>query len=242
MGKVVYFISDVHLGLENPEKEAKKENLLVGFLNHIKGKAEKLYILGDLFDYWFEYREVIQKGNFRTLNALWELSRSGTEIQYFIGNHDFLHRDFFEKEIGIILRPEPITETIHGKKFFLGHGDGFVKNDYGYLVLKAILRNKFIQSIYSLIHPDLGIYIAKSTSKKSREYTAAKDYGEIDGLCEASEDIIRKGADYVIFGHTHMRMFKKFENGYYINLGTWLGEGPCYGVFENNKFEIIDWG
>lgn len=240
MKDTYYFISDLHLGLLTPEIEKKKERSLVRLLNSIESDAKELFILGDLFDYWFEYRRVYQKGFFRTLTALSDLAESGTEIHYLVGNHDFLHRDFFEKEIGVKIYGNPITPEIENKKFFLGHGDGLVKNDLGYKILKKILRNKFLQKLYSLLHPDLGIWLASSTSKTSRNYTKEKDYGEGDGLFETAKIKIDAGFDYVLFGHAHQRVFKEYKHGYYINLGTWLDK-PCYGKFKDNKFEILDW-
>lgn len=240
MTKNYYFISDLHLGLESPEREKFKEKTLEDFLTSIKGDCEKLYILGDLFDYWFEYKRVFQKGYFRTFTALQNLIESGTDIHYLIGNHDFLHRDFFEKEIGCSVYEEEISVDIDEKKFFLGHGDGLVANDTGYKILKKILRNKFIQKLYSILHPDFGIWLASFTSKTSRDYTDKKNYGEIDGLFEAAKLKIDEGFDYVIFGHSHNLNQLEYKNGTYINLGSWLDK-PKIGKFSNNKFEIIDW-
>lgn len=195
--------------------------------------------MGDLFDYWFEYKKVIQKGFYRTFSALSDLSDSGVEIHYFIGNHDFLHNDFFKNYIGVIVHEENYSVVLEEQKFYLGHGDGLVKNDYGYLILKKIFRNRFVQKLYALIHPDLGISIASSTSKKSRDYASAKSYGEIDGVFDAAKKKIDEGYDYVIFGHTHKRSLEKYNNGLYVNLGTWLTD-PGYGIFNDGKFEIID--
>ncbi|MBL1212805.1 MAG: UDP-2,3-diacylglucosamine diphosphatase [Ignavibacteriae bacterium] len=240
MNEKIFFISDIHFGLLSREEEIKRERLFVRFLQFAGKEAKALYILGDLFDYWFEYNRVIQKGFFRTLTAMQDLAEQGVEIHYLIGNHDFLHKDFFEKEIGAVLYKDPISVELNGKKFFLGHGDGLVKNDLGYKILKKVLRSKITQKLYSLLHPDLGIWLASSTSKSSRDYTGKKNYGEIDGLFEAAAEKIDEGYDYVLFGHSHNRKFKKYKNGIYINLGTWL-EQPCYGKFEGSSFEIIDW-
>lgn len=236
---IYLFISDIHLGLHSKEIEKRKERLLVQFLNSTAVHCKELFIVGDLFDYWFEYKRVYQKGFFRTLTALQDLSEKGIKIHYFIGNHDFLHRDFFTHEIGVKMYENPLNVILHGKKFFIGHGDGLVKNDYGYLILKKVMRNKGIQKLYSLIHPDLGIGLASFSSKNSRNYTAKKDYGEVDGLFEAAKIRIDKGFDYVIFGHLHKRIFKNYKNGYYINLGSWL-DNPCYGIFKENNFEVVD--
>lgn len=239
MDKTYFFISDLHLGLQSKEEERTKENLLVKFLQFAKDNCDELFIVGDLFDYWFEYKRVYQKGNFRTLAALQDLTEKGIKVHYFIGNHDFFHKDFFEKEIGVQLYHDAENFILNGKKFFIGHGDGLVKNDLGYNILKKILRNRFIQWLYGLIHPDLGVAIASRTSKSSRDYTAKKDYGEEDGLFEAAKLFIDQGNDYVLFGHLHKRCFYNYKQGIYVNLGSWI-DNPCYGKF-TEKFEIIDW-
>ncbi|MGE5500040.1 MAG: UDP-2,3-diacylglucosamine diphosphatase [Syntrophothermus sp.] len=235
-----HFISDIHLGLNSREKEKAKERLLVKYLEFAKSEARELYILGDLFDYWFEYGKVYQKGFYRTLTALEDLVESGTKVHYIIGNHDFLHRDFFGTEIGVSLYELPIEANLEGKKFYLAHGDGMVKNDIGYLILKSVLRNKFIQRLYSLLHPDIGVSIASRTSRKSRDFTSKKDYGTGDGLFEAAQGKIEKGFDYVILGHSHRRAIENYRGGTYVNLGTWLTQ-PCYGEFREGQFRLVDW-
>ncbi len=235
-----YFVSDLHFGLLSHEEEKERELKFVEFLYSIQDSAKELYILGDLFDYWFEYKKVMQKGYFRTFTALNDLVRSGTKIHYLIGNHDFMHRDFFEKEVGVQLYQGDINTEIDNKNFYLAHGDGLVKNDYGYLILKKVFRSKIAQNLYSLIHPNLGIKIAKGTSKTSRDYTGNKNYGEEDGLFEFSKGKIDSGFDFVILGHTHQKRIEEYKNGIYANLGTWLDE-PMYGIYENGKFDIKDW-
>ncbi len=242
MEKAIYFVSDLHFGVQSSEEEKIKERKFVKFLKHAQKDASELYIVGDLFDYWFEYRRVIQKGYFRTLTALQDLTEAGVKLHYLIGNHDFLHRDFFEKEIGVKLYPNYITREIDGKKFFIAHGDGLVKNDFGYKILKSILRNNLLQKAYSFLHPDFGIWLASLTSKGSRGYTDNKYYaqGDGDGLYEKAVALIDNGYDYVIFGHSHIRKFEKHKNGFYINLGSWLDK-PCYGKFFQSKFDIFEW-
>jgi len=235
-----FFVSDLHFGLLETKQEKLRERNFVEFLEFCNGKADKLFILGDLFDYWFEYKRVIQKGYFRTFTALQDLVENNVEVHYFIGNHDFMHRDFFEKEIGAKVHENAIEIELDGRKLFLGHGDGLMENDFGYMILKKILRNKSIQKLYSLFHPDFGIWLASSSSKKSRDYTSEKSYGEVDGLFEAAKKKIDNGFDYVILGHSHVRKSEFYKNGKYINLGTWLSK-PCYGKIEDGVFEIIDW-
>jgi UDP-2,3-diacylglucosamine hydrolase len=234
------FISDIHLGLQSAATEKRKERLLVNFFKFAQGNAKELYIVGDLFDYWFEYKRVYQKGFFRTLTALQDLTESGTKVHYLIGNHDFMHRNFFSDEIGVIMYENSVDTVINGKKFFIDHGDGLVKNDYGYMVLKKIMRNKFLQKMYSILHPDLGVSIGSNISKTSRDYTSKKDYGEEDGMLEAAKGKIDEGYEFVLFGHSHSRSYIHYKNGCYINLGWWY-DAPCYGIFKDNKFEIVDW-
>ena len=239
MNGKIYFISDLHFGLETKEREVEKENLAVSFLDSLDD-AERLIILGDLFDYWFEYKRVVQKGYYRFFCALKRLSEKGVKIDYVIGNHDFLHRDFFATEFNARLYEDVYTPIFYGKKFYLAHGDGLLPNDTGYKILKAVLRNKFIQKLYSLLHPDLGIMIARNSSKKSRKYTANKDYGEKNALLEFAKKKVMEGYDYVILGHSHQKEFVDLGNGYYINLGSWL-EKPYYGVFDGEKLEVRIW-
>jgi UDP-2,3-diacylglucosamine hydrolase len=240
VNKRYLFISDQHLGLQTKEIEDKKEKLLVKFLKFAEDNCDELFLVGDLFDYWFEYKRVYQKGFFRTLTALKDVAEKGIKIHYFIGNHDFLHRDFFTKEFGAIMYEGSLEVLLNGKRFYIVHGDGLVKNDIGYKILKVILRNKFIQKMYSLLHPDIGIAIASKTSKTSREYTKKKDYGEIDGMLDVAKIKIDDGYEYVIFGHSHENVFTKYNNGVYINIGSWI-DNPWYGIFNSNGFEIIEW-
>lgn len=235
-----FFVSDLHFGLLNKNQESLRERSFVKFLNSIQPEADKLFIVGDLFDFWFEYKKVVQKGYFRTFTALQDLVEANVEVHFFVGNHDFMHRDFFAKEIGMILHEEPISLVLDEKKFFIGHGDGLVQNDIGYNILKKILRNKFLQKLYSYIHPDLGIWLASSSSKKSRDYTTDKSFGEKDGLLKTAKDKLMNGYDFVIFGHTHVQRNEKIGKGKYINLGTWLTK-PLYAVYNEGNLDLIEW-
>jgi len=235
-----YFISDIHLGFSEKSIETEKEKKLEKFLYEIRGKADTLFILGDLFDHWFEYKKVIPKGYFKTFSALNELVESGTEVIYFIGNHDFLHYDFFREEIGVRLIHDSAEFILGGKKFFMAHGDGLMANDTGYKILKYFLRNNITQKLFTLIHPDIGLWLAGSTSKKSRVYTTKRDVRHNgDRLITVAKDKLDSGFDYVIFGHSHIRNYLNFGEKYYINLGSWITK-PCYGIFSKNKFEIVE--
>jgi len=233
----VYFLSDVHLGLGNKEKEKAKEKLLVSFLDAIQSEAEKLFIVGDLFDYWFEYKTVIPKGHHRLLTKLADLVEQGIEINYLMGNHDFGMRDFFPEELGVTIFRDPISTTLGSKKFYIIHGDGLAANDLGYRILRKILHNRFNQWLYSLLHPDIGVSLAKLSSRKSRDYTAQKDYGDSDGMLTFATQKIKEGYDYVVMGHRHRPTHQRIGNGYYVNLGDWI-KHFTYAVFDGEQVEL----
>ncbi|MDQ3020440.1 MAG: UDP-2,3-diacylglucosamine diphosphatase [Bacteroidota bacterium] len=237
MKDVYYFFSDVHLGLESAEKEKLKEAKVIEFLSAAAKDAKEIFIVGDLFDCWIEYEQVIPKGFYRLFSKISDISEKGIKINYIAGNHDFWKGSFFKNEFGIEICHTHIEREIEGKKFFIHHGDGFANKDYGYKILKKILRNNFIQKLYSMIHPDIGIWLAKGTSETSRNHTDEKDYSEHDGMKEYAFKKISEGFDYVIMGHRHFPQITGFEKGYYINLGDWINFFT-YGVFENNKFEL----
>lgn len=175
---MVYFFSDVHLGLGSAASNRDREAALLRFLAKVREeRPEALYIVGDLFDYWFEYRTVIPRGFSRTIGALAALVDAGVRVEYLVGNHDFGHRDFFEREIGISVHFDDIERTIAGRRCYLAHGDGKAFNDTGYAILKRVLRARVSNALFRLIHPDLGIGLAAFASRRSRDHTAQKNYG-----------------------------------------------------------------
>ena len=236
---MIYFISDIHLGLFERSKDRQTEELLMRFLEKIKNDAETLYIVGDLFDYWFEYKSVIPKYFYRTLTKLSELSEAGVKIEYLMGNHDFGHFQFFEEELGIKIEKDDIRREYNGKMFYISHGDGKANNDTGYRILKKILRSGWANFLFRLIHPDFGIKLAHSSSKTSRNYTDTKNYGKSEGLDEFAENKISEGFDFVIMGHRHRLIFKNIRNGVYINLGDWISN-PHYAVFDGMEMQLLE--
>ena len=237
---VVYFISDAHLGLGSKEEEREKENRLIEFLDFIQSDASTLFIVGDLFDAWIEYRTVIPKGFHRLLAKLDELVQKGIQVCYLAGNHDFWMRDYFRDELGVRIFRDAFDVTIDGKKIFLHHGDGLSDNDIGYKILKKILRNRFNIWLYSWIHPDLGIALARSSSKKSRDYTSSKAGLEDNGMLALAQRKITEGFDLVIMGHRHEPILKGIGNGLYINLGDWITHNT-YARMENGKVDLKTW-
>ncbi len=235
---MIYFISDIHLGLYERSKDKEREDLLLAFADKIKEDCSSLIIVGDLFDYWFEYKYVVPKYFYRTLAKLNELRENGIRIEYIMGNHDFGHLDFFKNELDIDIHTEDIERNYGNSRFYISHGDGKALNDTGYRILKKILRSKLANKLYRYVHPDLGIYIAAGSSKKSRDYTDNKNYGEQDGMELFARNKIAEGFDYVIMGHRHKLITKRIGTGYYINLGDWFVNPHC-GRFDGEKFELL---
>lgn len=234
---MIYFFSDVHLGLLPRDEDKKREEKLLNFLDSIKRDCKTLIIVGDLFDYWFEYKTVIPKYFYKTITKLDELKSAGIEIEYLMGNHDFGHKNFFEKELGIKVHKDDIIREYDGKKFYISHGDGKSHKDTGYKILKKILRAPISIYIFLKLHPDFGIGLASGSSQKSRVYTDKKNYGKTDGMRDFAFSKIDEGYDYVIMGHRHKAEVTKHNNGYYINLGEWIKK-PHYGTYINGEFKL----
>lgn len=251
---MIYFISDQHLGLGNPQSDKRREQALLKFLTAIKPHCERLFILGDLFDYWFEYTTVVQKQHIRTLAALADFADAGIPVDYLIGNHDFGHHTFFREHLGITIHPHDLDITLHSKRFYLAHGDGKAFNDNGYLFIRSILRNPLAQRAWRWLHPDIGIGIAAYFSRRSRaasfdkNYTSKRHDNELKGLEHFAAEKIAQGWDYVIMGHLHTvveqvieRQSGSAESGLYVNLGTWLEEPVC-AVFDGMTVRVLRGG
>ena len=235
-----FFFSDLHLGLGSRESNRDREQALLRFLTMVREeRADGLFIVGDLFDYWFEYRSVIPRGFSRTLGAIAALTDAGIPVEYLMGNHDFGHRDFFEEELGVRVHGGDIERTLAGRRCYLSHGDGKAFNDTGYLILKKVLRNRLTNSLFRFIHPDIGIGAASYASKRSRDHTTQKNYqgersGESDGLYAFAErKIVQEGYQLVVMGHSHMPRRVDLSGGTYINLGTWLRDRSYLALDEN---------
>lgn len=235
-----YFISDAHLGLGSREEERRKQDRLLSFLDHLRGGTEQLFILGDLFDAWIEYRTVIPKGFHRILTALDDLVRNGVTIHYLAGNHDYWMRDYFRKELGIQTHPESFDIVVEGKRVYLHHGDGLGKGDRGYKILKRVLRNPLSIWLYGWLHPDIGISLARSSSQTSRRYMSGKDAGNDDAMLAFASAKISEGYDYVIMGHRHEPTERRCGGGTYINLGDWITHNT-YAVMNGGSIALEKW-
>jgi UDP-2,3-diacylglucosamine hydrolase len=240
-----YFISDVHLGYGPREEDRTREARLVRLLDRIQKEAESgevagLFIVGDLFDSWFEFFSVVPRRHIRTIAGLARIAER-VPVEYLMGNHDFGHRDFFQKELGIPVHRGDIERVLLGKRFYISHGDGKAANDTGYIVLRAVLRSRIMNAIYWLVHPDLGIPFAEWISGRSRAYTDGRDaLRKQDGLRAFAERLLAKGQhDFVVMGHRHEASIVNFEQGTYVNLGDWIGS-YTYGMFDGEAFTIMN--
>ncbi len=242
-GKKIYFLSDFHLGAPDHSTSLIREKRIVKFLDEIKNDASQIFILGDLFDFWYEYKKVVPKGFVRILGKLAELTDSGIEIHFFVGNHDMWMKDYFKKELNIKVYQHPEEFDLNGKKFFIGHGDGLGPGDHRYKFLKKIFRNKFSQGLFGILHPGFGIGLADYLSSKSRATTGKTDehfLGEDkEWLIIFSREMLKaKHYDYFIFGHRHLPIDFKLSNlTRYINLGDWI-KYNSYAVFDGENVQL----
>ncbi len=236
----LYFISDVHLGLESAAEEEAKERRLQELLHRAASDAEALYIVGDLFDFWFEYRQVIPANGLRVLAGLRELVDRGVAVHYLAGNHDFAPGPFLSGQVGCQLHAEPFSFDHEGRRFHLHHGDGLAENDLGYRVLRGVLRSPLSRWLWSWLHPDLGLGLARRVSRASRGYTGAKDYGSDRRLRAFLDRRTASGDGIILMGHTHQADVQVLDGGaWYVNLGTWLGGGAPYARYEAGRLEVV---
>ena len=241
--KKIYFLSDFHLGAPNAAASLIREKKIIQFLNEIKEDAAEIFILGDLFDFWYEYKKVVPKGYVRILGKLAELSDSGIPLYFFVGNHDMWMNDYFQKELNIPVFFEPKEFIYSGKKFLIGHGDGLGPGDHGYKFIKKIFRNKVCQWFFGILPPYIGMGIAGYFSRKSRAQTGQTDevfLGEDkEWLVQYSKEILQKQHyDYFVFGHRHLPLDIKLNGtSRYLNLGDWI-KYNSYAVFDGNDMNL----
>ena len=239
-GKKIYFSSDNHLGAPNLEESLVREKKFVSWLNTIKKDAEAIFLVGDIFDFWFEYNEVVPKGFTRTLGKLAEISDAGISIHYFAGNHDMWLVDYFQKELNLTVHNKPKIFTINDKKFFVGHGDGLGPGDKSFKIMKKIFKNPFFNWCFRCVHPDLGIKLGKYLSNKNRLKSSLEDLkfngNENEWLTKyCKEKLKNEHYDYFIFGHRHIPLeIELSPNSTYINLGDWITHFS-YAVFDGHQ-------
>ncbi len=243
--KKIYFASDFHLGVPSFEKSRERELQIVKWLDEIKTDAKEIFLVGDIFDFWFEYKFVAPKGYVRFLGKIAELTDSGIKVHFFTGNHDMWMFDYLPKEIGVELHRENIERTFNGQKFLIGHGDGLGPGDRTYKFLKLFFNSKTCQWLFARLHPNFGMGIANFWSKKSRlannksgeEFLGNKNEWLYIYCKEVSE---KKQFDYFIFGHRHLVLNLKIENtsSRYINLGEWFTGDPHFASFDGQSVSL----
>jgi UDP-2,3-diacylglucosamine hydrolase len=246
VSKKIYFLSDFHLGAPDHASSLEREKIIVGFLDEIKKDASEIFLVGDMFDFWYEYRQVVPKGYVRLLGKLAELSDNGIQLHFFVGNHDMWMRDYFQKELGIPVYYEPKTFERLGKKILVGHGDGLGPGDHGYKRLKKVFRNPVSKWLFGILPPVAGMGLANFLSRRSRAQTGASEevfLGEDkEWLIIYSKEVQTKEKyDFFVFGHRHLPIDHRLSDGSrYINLGDWI-RYYTYAVFDGNSFELRSW-
>lgn len=241
--KKIYFLSDFHLGAPDAQSSLIREKKIITFLDQIQNNAAALFIMGDMFDFWYEYKKVVPKGFVRLLGKLAAITDAGIPVYFFVGNHDMWMKDYFQTEMNIPVFFEPKTFVWNNKKFFLGHGDGLGPADHGYKFIKKIFRNKLCQWLFGQLHPTLGLGLANYFSRKSREKTGTGDshfLGETEEwlIIYCKEILLKEHFDYFIFGHRHFPIdFKLNETSRYINLGDWINNFT-YATFDGNNIDL----
>ncbi len=241
-GKKVYFNSDYHLGSPDYASSRERERKVVSWLNTIEATAHEIYLLGDLFDFWFEYKTVVPKGFVRLLGKLADLTDKGIKVTIFTGNHDLWMRDYLEKECGVSVHVDPLQIQYNDKQFFIHHGDGKGPGDKGYKRLKKIFTNSFFQWCFHWLHPDVGIGIAQYFSNLSSSKTRHKDAIFLGEQNEWLAQYVKKKrqtikADYFVFGHRHLPLEIKIGDSWYINLGDWISHFT-YAEFDGTEMKL----
>ena len=244
-GKKIYFASDFHLGIPNYEESRQREKMIVKWLDRIKEDAQEIYLVGDLFDFWFEYKQTAPKGYIRFLAKIAEITDSGIPVHFFTGNHDMWMFDYLPNEIGICIHRNTISREWNGKKFFIGHGDGLGPGDRFYKFLKFFFNSKFCQWLFARIHPNLGMGVGNLWSNKSRNSNIEKGEqflgDENEWLYLYSKDVLEKNHyDFFIFGHRHLVLDIdiKEKKSRYINLGEWFTGNPHFASFDGENLTL----
>ena len=242
--KKIYFVSDSHFGVPNREKSLERERLFIDWLDMVKNDAREIYIMGDLFEFWYEYKTVIQKGYVRLLGKLAEITDAGIPVYFFRGNHDVWAFDYLADELNIKIYPDTLVKEIDGRKFLLGHGDGLGEGDNGYKFLKKVFRNKLNQWLFRWVHPDIGTRLGLYWSNKSRianENTGLEKVNQagLDRLTGYCQEVLNEqpDIDYFVFGHIHKpeTVDLNGKSSYY-SIGDWI-QYFSYLEFDGNSLK-----
>lgn len=238
----IYFLSDFHLGAPDAASSLKREKIIVDFLEEIKHDASVVFIVGDMFDFWYEYRRVVPKGHVRLLGKLAEITDSGIPMHFFVGNHDMWMKDYLEKELNIQVHFGPKDFAFNGKTFLVAHGDGLGPGDKGYKMLKKVFRNPVAQWLFGILPPYMGMGVANYFSKKSREATGKHEEvflgEENEWLITYCKQVLKvQHYDYLVFGHRHLPIDFTLNGSRYVNLGDWI-RYFTYAVFDGQQLTL----
>lgn len=242
-GKKIYFASDFHLGVPTLESSLQREKRICRWLDTIKHDAAELFLVGDIFDFWYEYTYTIPKGTVRLLGKIAEFTDAGIPVHFFVGNHDLWMKDYFVKELNVQVHHAPVTRVFANKVFYIGHGDGLGPGDNWYKFLRKIFASKTCQWLFSRLHPNLAFWIARRSSKRSRVITGDSDEKflgqENEWLFLYCRDYLKNHkTDYFIFGHRHLPLDLDVDGkARYINLGEWINYNT-YAVFNGQELEL----
>jgi UDP-2,3-diacylglucosamine hydrolase len=243
MTKNIYFASDFHLGSPNREQSRIREDRVVRWLNEIEPTCSELFLMGDVFDFWFEYKTVVPKGFIRLQGKLAAMSDAGIKLYFFKGNHDMWVDDYFTKEMGMQIVSDELVIHRGGKSFYLHHGDGLGPGDANYRILRKIFRNPVCQWLFSLLPPRIGLGIATGWSVKSRNKNIVHEEpflgDQEEWLAVHSKEVLAKQHyDYFIYGHRHLPMIIDLgNNSLYYNTGDWFNYNS-YVVFDGEKLSL----
>lgn len=244
-GKKIYFASDFHLGVPSKEASLEREKRIVRWLDEVKSDAAEIWLMGDIFDFWFEYKHTVPKGYTRLLGKLAELSDAGINLSAFTGNHDMWMFGYFEEELNCPVYHAPITREWNGKRFYLAHGDGLGPGDHGYKFIKKVFRNRLCQILFSMLPSSWGIGLANYFSGRSRHANGDSDAKYLGDdkewlMIYCKEILAKDHFDFFVFGHRHLPLDKAVsETSRYINLGDWIRYNT-YGVFDGERFELLN--
>jgi UDP-2,3-diacylglucosamine hydrolase len=266
-GEKIYFLSDFHLGAPDAARSLEREKRIVAFLHEAAKDAQEIFLLGDLFDFWFEWRKAVPRGFTRLLGTLAELSDRGIPIHLFLGNHDMWTFDYLPTETGVTVHRAPIERTIQGKRFLIGHGDGLGPGDLGYKFIKQVFRNPLCQWLFARLHPNFALGLGDFWSGRSRTKNYENDRkwlgADKEWLVQYSKDrLVTEHFDYLVFGHRHLPVdmvipptrsitqpdlasasgqnSRDGEHGEsrYINLGDWITHFT-YAVLDSGKLKLM---
>jgi UDP-2,3-diacylglucosamine hydrolase len=235
----VYFMSDAHLGIESPAKEKMKKRALLSFFEGVRGLGNGLYILGDLYDFWFEYSTGVSSADTAVADALMELTKAGTEVTYIAGNHDYWLGSYWEQR-GVKVSRAPVTAKIQGKTVFMAHGDGLGATEPGYLLVKWLLRNRASIRAYSWLSPSVGNRFALMVSKLSRAKSNRTVPRMTEGLHRYAMTKFKEGSDIVICGHIHNPTIMVEDSRVFCLLGDWM-EHFTYARMNGGQLELLSW-